>query len=374
MGESLRVALVEPFWGGSHRAAAEGWAAASRHRLGCWTLPARFWKWRMRGAALELARRLGPAVAAGEVDVVVATSLLDLAHLRALLPTRVPAALYFHENQVAYPGRPGDEPAERDLQYAFTNLASALAADRVAFNSAFQRDAFLAGLETLLRRMPDERPLWAVDRLAARAEVLPLGVALGDRPPRPPPDGGPPVVLWNHRWEHDKAPEAFFGALEALAARGVAFRVIVAGESFARVPEAFAQGRAALGDRVLHWGYAGNRRDYLALLAQSDVAVSTARQENFGLAAIEAAAAGAHPLLPRRLSYPEILPPDLHGPCLYDDGDLGPRLEALLTGRAPRLPTDALRDAFWVHRWEARAPAFDAWLEDLGGAGRGAAR
>ncbi|MFU8856576.1 MAG: DUF3524 domain-containing protein, partial [Deferrisomatales bacterium] len=55
---ALRVLVLEGFWGGSHRAAAEGWARASRHAVSLEHLPARFWKWRMRGAAFELARRL----------------------------------------------------------------------------------------------------------------------------------------------------------------------------------------------------------------------------------------------------------------------------------------------------------------------------
>ncbi|MHB8765099.1 MAG: tRNA-queuosine alpha-mannosyltransferase domain-containing protein [Deferrisomatales bacterium] len=364
----LGVVVAEPFWGGSHRASAEGWAAVSRHRLALETLPARFWKWRMRDAAFELARRLGPRVAAGEVDLVFATDLLDLAHLKALLPRPVPCALYFHENQVSHPGRPGDPGAERDLQFAFTNLASALAADRVAFNSAFQRDAFFAGLEELLRRMPDARPLWALDQLRGKTDVLALGVALADLPPRPPPDGGPPVVLWNHRWEHDKAPEVFFGVLGRLARRGVAFRVIVAGESFARHPEAFDEARAWLGDRLLHWGFAARREAYTALLARADVVVSTARQENFGLALVEAACAGAHPLAPHRLSYPEVLPPSLHESCLYrSDDDLEERLAGLLDGRLPRIPPAELRRLFTPCRWEERGPIFDDWAALVSG-------
>ena len=50
-----RILLLSPYHGGSHRAFAEGLAAASRHELTILSLPARFWKWRMRGAALLLA-------------------------------------------------------------------------------------------------------------------------------------------------------------------------------------------------------------------------------------------------------------------------------------------------------------------------------
>ncbi len=362
-----RIAYVESFWGGSHRAVAEGWAGRSRHEIRFHALPARFWKWRMRGAALALARALAPEV--DRTDLLWVTDLVDLAHLRALLPRRVPAVLYFHENQAAYPWRTGETPADRDLQYAFTNLASALAADRVLFNSAFQRDAFFREMDRLLRRMPDARPLWALDRIRERAAVLHPGVELADIPPRAAPDGGAPVVLWNHRWEHDKAPEVFFGVLERLASRGVAFRVAVAGESFSRVPRVFERARGVLEGRILHWGFVPERRRYTELLARCDVVVSTARQENFGLSVVEAAFAGAHPLVPHRLAYPEVLPAPWHAACLYaDEADLERRLEGLLTGRAGRLPAPVLRDGVSHYAWERRAPAFDAEAEAVKGA------
>lgn len=319
----------------------------------------------MRGAAFELARRLGPRL--DEVDAVVATDLLDLAHLQALLPRRVASALYFHENQISYPGRPGEPAPERDLQYAFTNLASALAADRVAFNSAFQRDAFQGGLKVLLGRMPDARPLWAVDEIARKSSVVPLGIEVSDLRSGESRDAeAPPVVLWNHRWEYDKAPEVFFAVLERLAERGVPFRVAVAGEAFGQVPTVFAAAREALGGRVVHWGFAPTRAEYAALLARADVVVSTALQENFGISLLEAAWAGAHPLAPRRLSYPEVLPASLHAACLYDDVDaLEACLEVLLTRPDGRLSAGDLRVALSHLRWEERVRAFDDLVDEV---------
>ncbi len=362
----MNVALIEPFWGGSHRAVAEGWGARSVHRIRAHTLPARFWKWRMRGAAFEFARQLGPELE--RTDVLFVSGLMDLAHLVALLPRRVPSMLYLHENQVAYPVRPGEVPPERDLQYAFTNMASALAADRVAFNSAFQRDTFLRELERLLRRMPDARPLWAVEEIARKSVVLHPGVMLEDVPEPSPRDDGPPVILWNHRWEHDKDPEGFFRVLEALAAQGLPFRVAVAGESFGRVPPVFRRARERLAGRVVHWGYVPDRKGYVGLLARCHVVVSTARQENFGLSIVEAAYAGAHPLVPVRLAYPEVLPEALHGRCLYrDEADLAARLKRLLTGAERPVPPVELRREMARYGWSRRAPAFDEAVRQVSG-------
>jgi hypothetical protein len=52
----MKFLFLEPFYGGSHRDFADGWIKHSRHRFDLFTLPARFWKWRMRGAALYLFR------------------------------------------------------------------------------------------------------------------------------------------------------------------------------------------------------------------------------------------------------------------------------------------------------------------------------
>ncbi len=367
--DRLRVVLLEGFWGGSHRASAEGWAGVSRHAVSLMHLPARFWKWRMRGAAFEFVRRLRGQL--DDVDVLFATSVFDLAHLRALLPRRVPAVLYFHENQASYPAPPGEEAPERDLSYAFADLAGALAADRVAFNSAFQRDAFFADLEALVRRMPDSRPLWALEEVRAKSAVLPLGVALDDIPPRPEADDGPPLVVWNHRWEHDKDPETFFRVLERMVEKRVPFRVAVLGESFRRSPPVFASARRTLGERVLRWGYLRDRAEYVGVLARADVVVSTARQENFGISLVEAAYAGAHPLAPLRLSYPEVLPRDLHDDCLYrDEADLEARLQDLLTGRRPRVPAEKLRVLLGPCDWKSRFREWDEFVVPVPGGGK----
>ena len=364
-GRAMRVAFVEGFWGGSHRAAAQGWAARSRHQVCLFHLPARFWKWRMRGAAFAFARQMRTREAAGlpPPDLVFATNMVDLAHLRAFLPRRTAAVLYFHENQASYPPPLDREVPERDLGYAFTDLAGALAADRVAFNSSSQREAFFEAMGALIRRMPDARPLWALHEVRSKSAVLPLGLRLDDFPPVRARGEAPPLVVWNHRWEWDKDPDTFFRVLGRLSDRGVAFRLAVAGEGYRRVPPVFRDARRDLGERIVHWGNVSDRAAYLRLLCQGDVAVSTARHETFGISLVEAAFAGAHPLAPRALSYPEILPPELHAPCLYEgEADLEARLEALLTGRTAPVWPVALRALLGRHDWGQRAGQWDDFV------------
>ena len=332
----LRILYLEPFESGSH-------AAFSRTLLGgieaSWTvvtLPGRHWKWRVRGFVPWLALDR-PGDLAGPFDLVLAGSFVNLAELVGLAPhlADVPRLLYFHENQLAFPVRE-EFSGERDLHFGFTQLVSALAATRCVFNSAWNRDSFLAAARELLARMPDAVPGGWVERIASCSEVLPLPLDLPDHPAcarGDEPPGGEraegPIILWNHRWEHDKAPAAFFAALARLAERGVPFRVAVCGRGFRQVPPEFDEARARFGPRVVHFGFVESAGDYFDLLGRCHLAVSTARHEFFGVAMLEAAHLGARPLVPDRLAYRETFPAELR---YAPDEELAGELERLCRG------------------------------------------
>ena len=79
----MRVLLIEPYFGGSHRVWAEGYAAASGHDVTIVSHPARGWAWRMRGAAVTLARQVAEVASDGyRPDVVLVSSMVDVAALR----------------------------------------------------------------------------------------------------------------------------------------------------------------------------------------------------------------------------------------------------------------------------------------------------
>lgn len=325
----MRILYVEPYDGGSHAMFTRVVTGALDARWTRVTLPGRHWKWHMRVAAVHAAIEHEAALAADH-DLVLASSFVPLAELVGLCPrlAAIPRVLYFHENQLAYPARVG-ETTERDMHYGFTQLVSALAADLCLFNSAYNASSFLTSAGELLARMPDAVPATWLDRIRARSEVLSFPVDLPDVVPRLANDEASergPILAWNHRWEHDKDPVAFFTALRELDAKGVPFRVIVCGESYARRPAVFDEAHAWLGDRVVHWGFAPSRRSYLELLARADIAISTARHEFFGVSMLEATHLGAFPLVPDRLAYPELFP-EQHR--YVDDGELVSRLASL---------------------------------------------
>jgi glycosyltransferase involved in cell wall biosynthesis len=359
----VKVLFLNPFHGGSHRQFAEGWARHSRHAIDLVTLPARAWKWRMRGAALHFAHRVESP---WKYDALITTGLMSLADLKALWSPRCPPAIvYFHETQLSYPLPPGEV---MDFQFGFTDITSALAARRVLFNSRVHHDAFFARLPGFIKLMPDHRPGWVVEAIRSRSAVLHPGcdVPAGTVDLRPP-DPGPPLVVWNHRWEFDKRPRDFFAALDAVLSRGVGFRLALLGENFQAVPKEFLEARERYGERIVRYGFVEAREEYVEWLRRGAIVVSTAEQENFGMAVVEAVRSGCHPLLPRGLSYPEVLPGEFHAACLYDSPeDLVERLEALL--RRPEVIQErrhALSAAMAQFAWERLVERFDAELDAL---------
>ena len=364
----MQVLFLEAFFGGSHRAFAEGLRRHSRHRIELITLPDRFWKWRMRGAALHMAPRLPPTE---HYDLMLATNLLSLADLRTLMaPWHLPAVVYFHENQLTYPTAANDL---RDVHFGFTDITTALAADQVWFNSGSHRDAFLSALPTFIRQMPDARPSWITAAIRRKTAVLHPGCdfpAELDNPSSPVSETGqPPLIIWNHRWEFDKNPEAFFESLYELAGQDLAFEVALLGECFQDYPKCFLKARDRLGKRIVQFGFAPSRDDYRQWLKRGSIVISTALQENFGFAVVEAIRFGCLPLLPRRLSYPEIIPARFHDLCLYTDAtDLVGKLRHLL-GQHQNYHAEkkSLQAAMARYAWEERINEFDDRLEAAAG-------
>ncbi|MFN3981979.1 MAG: DUF3524 domain-containing protein [Caldilinea sp.] len=383
--------LISPYHSGSHQAWAEGYARHSRHRVSLLTMAGRFWKWRMQGGAIELAMQARQLLAeASPPDAVLTTDMLNLPTwlglMRKQLPATTPVALYMHENQLTYPWRPGEG---RDLTYAMINWLSQLAADVVIFNSRYHHDAWFSELPNLLKHFPDYNHLALIANVRSHSHILPVGLEAAAIARLERRRGGEnarerkgettisnlqspnlslsssPLILWNQRWEHDKRPDRFFALLYRLREAGIDFRLAVAGENFRRVPTEFEEARIRLADAIEHWGYVASRAEYLQLLAASDLVISTADHEFFGVSVLEAIAAGAFPLLPNRLSYPELIPSELHPACLYnDENDLFAKAAARL--RSPRLASPSLRRSV-IDRfdWTTVAQAYDDLVEML---------
>lgn len=403
------VLLVEAFYGGSHKQLID---LLKENIDGCsvFTLPAKKWHWRARTAALYFSQTIP---ACPSYRVLFSSSVLNLCELVALRPdlAHLKKVLYFHENQLVYPVR---KDQDRDFQYGYNQVLSCLVSDVVVFNSSFNMDSFLSSIPSFMKKIPDHRPK-DLDRLirpkcavlsypvqfpdvsrflpkhkharcpAEQSRVDDITTPQGEQQqfradeeetPRCDPagpaarasqsEGGaadqvkPLHIVWPHRWEHDKNPELFFNTLLRLKERGLDFHLSVLGETFTDVPEVFASSRLLLDSHILNWGFLPSKEDYLRVLCEADVVVSTANHEFFGVAMLEAVHCGCFPLCPKSLVYPEIFPAQY----LYSTPE---QLCKLLQGLCRR-PDVARRHIIKVdtstYSWAALKPHFQDLLLD----------
>lgn len=295
------------------------------------SLPGRHFRWRIRGNPLSW----WDALPQDTPDLLVATSMVDLATLRGLHPrlAGVPALYYFHENQFAYPN---SAEQHRSVDPQMVQLYGALASQSVLFNSAYNRASFLQGVHDLSQRLPEPLPQSLLPDLQRRSRVLPVPihpVAHGDRLPG--------LILWPHRWEYDKAPQLFAEAVCRLHAEGLEFRLALLGARARKPHPALIRLREHCAARILVDGFLP-REQYLAWLARASIVISSTDHEFQGLAVLEAASAGATPLVPDRLCYPEQYPTA----CRYPAGDIDAltrRLRQWLEQPAQRPATDVSR-------------------------------
>lgn len=362
----MRVFLIEPYYTGSHQAWADGWQATSRHKIHVLPMDGRFWKWRMHGGPVTLAERARRLVETiGAPDVVVASSMLDLPTFLGLAGKYLgnpPTLLYMHENQLTYPLSP--RTRGEDLSYAFVNWRSMVAADRVVFNSHYHRDAFFEAVTPFLKNFPDYRQLDLVDQVYTKTSVIGVGIIV--RIPHKS-DGQAPIVLWNQRWEYDKNPVEMFEVLYELADRDLPFQLAVTGENFRQLPTEFAAAQERLADRIIQFGFA-SPDDYDQIIARADVVFSSAEHEFFGVSVAEAVAARAFPVLPNRLSYPELIPARAHGACLYDTKEqaVGLVAAALVDPEHRARITAITEPAMEQFEWQAIAATYDELVDTLG--------
>ncbi len=363
--QGYKVLLVSPFHAGSHRAWAEGLMHHSQHDITLVSLPGRFWKWRMQGGMVPLARSIRALLTSGyRPDILLVTDMVHLPVLTGLLadvlPAEVVKILYMHENQLTYPVQ-----GKLDLSYAVMNWLSQMAADYIVFNSYFHLQDWFKHLPGMLRSFPDFRETATLEPLQARSHVLPVGIDPPIRTPALEPLTATPHILWNHRWDHDKRPDRFFQNLYRLQAAGQPFVLLAAGETFEKIPEAFTEAAHRLQAHIGHWGYAPSRQAYWDLLYQADLVISTTEHEFFGISVLEAIAAGAFPLLPRRFSYPELLPPVLHQACLYDDlEDLWAKTRQRVADPR-RAPPSLVRHVRTAYAWTHIATLYDTYLSSF---------
>ncbi len=258
-------------------------------------LPGRHFRWRIRGNPLSWLHQLPEQ----RPDFILATSMVDLSTLKGLHPrlANIPCIYYFHENQFAYPVSKNQVDS---VEPKMVQLYGALAANKLLFNSVYNRDSFLQGVEKLLKRFPDEIPDSVVDTLKDKCDVLPVVIS----PIEKKEAKNKKLILWNHRWEYDKAPQVFSEALLQLNQINPDFELALLGHRSTIKPDALLEIEQKLGDKIII-NEKVSKDEYQKYLSQSAIIVSTAIHEFQGLSVLEAISAGAVPLVPDDLCYRE---------------------------------------------------------------------
>lgn len=258
-------------------------------------LPGRHFRWRIRGNPLSWLHQLPEQ----RPDFILATSMVDLSTLKGLHPrlANIPCIYYFHENQFAYPVSKNQVDS---VEPKMVQLYGALAANKLLFNSVYNRDSFLQGVEKLLKRFPDEIPDSVVDTLKDKCDVLPVVIS----PIEKKEAKNKKLILWNHRWEYDKAPQVFSEALLQLNQINPDFELALLGHRSTIKPDALVEIEQKLGDKIII-NEKVSKDEYQKYLSQSAIIVSTAIHEFQGLSVLEAISAGAVPLVPDDLCYRE---------------------------------------------------------------------
>lgn len=300
----MKVLLLEPFYGGSHKVFVDTFVKYSSHNIDLLTLPGRFFKWRTRGASYEFITKITNI---SQYDLIFCGSMLSVADLRTYFrgELNAPIVTYFHETQFSYPIKKGES---FDVQFGLNDVSTAMASDWCIFNSKFHRDQFEIDMKKYLGKMPDFQPLWVIEEIAKKSRVVyPCSDFASSYQIDSKPRNTHANIVFNHRWEHDKNPEEFFKTLYNLSKKGYEFSLFVLGESYKSFPEIFDWARENLTDHIKHFGFVDSKTEYYNILQKCDLVVSTSWQENYGISVIEAMSYGCMALLPNRLSYPELL-------------------------------------------------------------------
>ncbi len=354
-----RILVVEPYYGGSHKQFLKGLQRHIKEEFVFLTLPARKWKMRMQLSAPWFASCI-KIMPNKHFDRVLCSTFVDVAVLKALLTplknwnSECEFCTYFHENQFAYPLQHNDQSTH---QFTAINFTTAMVSDRLAFNSNYNLNSFLENCSKYVKKAADIDIRNYLEEIEKKSVVIYPGIDFEEFLSHKRVSNKTPVIIWNHRWEHDKNPEDFFSTIAELIVKGYDFKITVLGESFRDVPQIFADAQKEFSHNIEHFGYAESRDEYIARLKQGDIVVSTAKHEFFGISILEAIHAGCHPVVPNRLSYPELYP----GKYIYREGALTQKLAGILDDlkdgklEFPTIKTDRFS-------WLNLLPQYQNWL------------
>jgi tRNA G18 (ribose-2'-O)-methylase SpoU/glycosyltransferase involved in cell wall biosynthesis len=406
-----------------------------RHEVELEIISGERWKFRMMVAIAEVEDK----ILRNDYDIVVVDGMMDVTVLVALVKSehlsrtqsapghpdrhgrqhrqvhRCPKFLvYMHENQLTTPFTSQDRDYNREKNpthwhYGMAHYRSLMVVDGLLFNSHTHLEAFSIALPRVINEQcPRDCVDWHLARcrelLRERCLVLPYGLELDELRDMvldlfPSSPSGRCEGCDDHqegKLEEDKDPATFLDMLQRVRRRlshtkaasscgRPSFRLVVLGDDPSKDRRWVRRIEEEFREELLFCGWCHDRTEYARWLREASIVVSTARHETFGISIVESVyCGGALPLLPNRLSYPELFPPSVaasrgdFGSYLYssalEDGVV--KLCELLdvTTNHPQTHGQAVsraRDAVSRYRWDVMGPVYDdvfSFIADADGA------
>ena len=304
----MELFIIEPYYGGSHKYWADNLRNKLPYNVSLFKLPARFWKWRMQGAAITLADNINNA--AVSPDCIIISDMIDLPTFKSLLKYKsVPILLYMHENQFTYPKSVADKEKHFDLTYGYLNYKSALVADSVIFNTHFHKTQFLNACTDLLHKMPDFQNTDTITAIKNKSEIIPVGIDF-DKIKNSEASilkSKYPIIIWHHRWDEDKNPALFLKLLTDLKKLETSFNLILTVSPTDKRNIYYKKICEQFESDIIFNGFCDTKEDYYNLLNTADVMPIVSNHDFQGLSVIEGLASNIYPILPKHLVYQEYI-------------------------------------------------------------------
>ena len=315
--DNKKLLILDPFLGPSHMVF---WEAIKKHSSFAVDIyPYKSGSWKLSSGLSSFTRLKNK-----DYDAYLVSDFFDISSFKSLNPDLAdkPFIHYLHENQFEYPVRNLDK---RDEQFSLINLKNYLSADINVFNSNWNRDSFLEGVKRFRRRLPSShRSLFPeMDSLIRNNDKIVYPSPDLEKLPEKnyfSPNSSPLKVIWNHRWEHDKGPGKLTALASFISENDLDVVLDVCGESHksSDLNRALSE---TLGNRLTNCSYYERKEDYLRALSCADVVLSTADHEFYGISVLEGLATGLYPILPNKLSYPELYKDLYSKDCFYENTD-----------------------------------------------------
>ncbi len=299
----MNVVFLEAYDGGSHRQFAKELLEKIPFSSTYYGLPPRHWRWRLQGSHFSLSQWANENLNNQDV-VFILSSLTDSAAFRGLLKKKLrncPIITYMHEYQGAYPikkniGEKNAKIISREIAPAH-HLNQVLSSDLTVFNSTFHRDHAIKEMNQFLKRRgegsfqlePEDYP------------ILPIGIS--PHPCLSQMSTRDIDILWNHRIEYDKNPEAFLDLALQLVERKPETTFAILGDDNLKVFQPLLR---KYPDNILAQGFI-SKEQYWQVLHRCKLAPITSFHDFQGLSLLEAMSVGVIPIAPRRMVYPEHL-------------------------------------------------------------------